>query len=269
MTMNEHAIRPGRLEIGRFSLYYERVGRGPRLVFLHGLGGNHLSWWQQAPYFMRWFECVTVDQRGFGLSPDPEDLFNAAHPGDLARLLDHLEIERAVLIGQSMGGWTIVGYALEHPERVAGMVMADTPGGIFPPGIPRLNAPPLPSGEPPIGSMPTYAADYFARRPAMAYLYDDLRILGARPPIDAMVRIRDRRYDLARVRERLTMPVLCMVGEDDVLITPAMVRSVAGALPNARIATVPHCGHSIYFEQPEIFNQAVLDFVRSIGFGGG
>ena len=53
-------------------MYYEVHGEGPWLAFAHGAGGNHLSWWQQVPYFMRWFECVTVDQRGFGLSPDPE-----------------------------------------------------------------------------------------------------------------------------------------------------------------------------------------------------
>ena len=48
----EYRITPGRLEIGKFSLYYERVGAGAPIIFLHGLGGNHLSWWQQVPYFM-------------------------------------------------------------------------------------------------------------------------------------------------------------------------------------------------------------------------
>ena len=91
----EYRITPGRLEIGKFSLYYERVGAGAPIVFLHGLGGNHLSWWQQVPYFMRSFECVTVDQRGFGLSPDPEGLFNREHASDLAALLDHLKIDQA------------------------------------------------------------------------------------------------------------------------------------------------------------------------------
>src|SRR5215470_7349919 len=80
----EARITPGRLEIGRFSLYYERAGAGSALVFLHGLGGNHLSWWQQVPYFMRWYECITLDQRSFGLSPDPDGTFNRAHPSDLS-----------------------------------------------------------------------------------------------------------------------------------------------------------------------------------------
>src|SRR5260370_10223391 len=67
----EYRITPGRLDIGKFSLYYERIGAGPPIVFLHGLGGNHLSCWQQVPYLMRSFQCITLDQRGFGLSPDP------------------------------------------------------------------------------------------------------------------------------------------------------------------------------------------------------
>jgi 3-oxoadipate enol-lactonase len=264
----EYRVTPGRLEIGKCSLYYERAGAGPALVFLHGLGGNHLSWWQQVPYFMRWYDCVTLDQRSFGLSPDPEGLFNRAHASDLARLLDHLKIDRAMLVGQSMGGWTIVGYALEHSERVAAMVMADTPGGIFTDTMrfPRRDTPLPVDASPPIGSLPTYARDYFARKPELAFLYDEVRILGARPPADAGARITSLRYDLAAVRARLTMPILCMVGEEDELIPPAMVRELVKALPNARIATVPDCGHSIYFEHPAIFNQLLRDFMRDVGY---
>jgi 3-oxoadipate enol-lactonase len=264
----DYRVTPDRLQIGNFELYYESAGEGPPLVFLHGLGGNHLSWWQQVPYFMRWYRCVTVDQRSFGLSPDPDGEFNRAHASDLARLLDHLKIERAALVGQSMGGWTIVGCALEHPERVAAMVMADTPGGIFTPEM-RLETPraPLPvDATPPIGSLPTYARDYFARRPEFAFLYDELRILGARPPADAGARIITQRYDLAAVREKLTMPVLCTVGEQDTLIPPQVIRELVRALPNARLATVPDCGHSIYFEHPAVFNQLIRDFLIDVDY---
>src|SRR5260370_26191635 len=162
---------------------------------------------------MRSFECITVAQRGFGLSPDPDGLFNRAHSSDLGALLDHLKMDTAVLVGQSMGGWTIVGYALEHPERVAAMVMADTPGGIFTPEMKfERPATPMPvDATPPIGSLPTYAADYFLRRPELAFLYDEIRIHGARPPADAGGRIFAQRYDLAAVRARLTLPILYMV----------------------------------------------------------
>ncbi len=264
----EYRITPGRLEIGKFSLYYERVGAGTPIVFLHGLGGNHLSWWQQVPYFMRSFECITVDQRGFGLSPDPDGVFNRAHSNDLGALLDHLKIDKAVLIGQSMGGWTIVGYALEHPERVAAMVMADTPGGIFTPDM-KFEAPRAPlavDASPPIGSLPTYAADYFAKHPAMAFLYEEIRIHGARPPADAGVRLIGLRYDLAAVKSRLTMPILCMVGEEDTLIRPQIVKALAAALPDSRLRTVPGSGHSIYFENAPVFNQLVRDFLVEIDY---
>jgi len=266
----EYRTTPGRLEIGKFSLYYERTGVGPPLAFLHGAGGNHLSWWQQVPYFMRWHECITLDHRGFGLSPDPDDLFVQAHPSDLARLLDHLKIDRVVLIGQSMGGWTIVGCAMEHPDRVAAMVMADTPGGLLPLEV-RPDQPRRPltmDATAPLGSLPTYAKDYFERRHELAFLYDELRILGARPPADALRRIAAMRPDPALVRERLKMPVLCLAGEEDALIPPAMMKEVVKVLPNARLRTVPHCGHSIYFEHPDAFNQLVRDFLLDIGYGG-
>ena len=263
----EYRITPGRLEIGRFSLYYERVGAGAPIVFLHGLGGNHLSWWQQVPYFMRSFECITVDQRSFGLSPDPERVFSRAHASDLGALLHHLKIERVVLIGQSMGGWAIVGYALEHPERVAAMVMADTTGGIFTPEMKFERSTPISADpNPPIGSLPTYAADYFARRPELAFLYEEMRILGARPPADAALRLFAQRYDLGAVRKRLKMPILCLVGEEDILIKPEIVKELASALPNARMRTVPGCGHSIYFENPAVFNQLVRDFLVEVGY---
>ena len=71
-----------------------------------------------------------LDQRGFGFSPDPDDLFCIAHPSNLARLLDHLKIERVVLVGQSMGGSTTMGCALERPDQSAGLVLAGSPRGI-------------------------------------------------------------------------------------------------------------------------------------------
>ncbi|HLI80615.1 MAG TPA: alpha/beta hydrolase, partial [Candidatus Binataceae bacterium] len=167
-------------------------------------------------------------------------------------------------------GWTIVGYALEHPERVAAMVMADTLGGIFTPEMDAMMERIRAGGRGPleavsIGSLPTYAKDYFMRNREMAYLYDSLLILGARPPADAMRRLGSRRYDLAKVRERLKMPILCLEGEEDALIVPDMIRMLVNALPNARLALVPGAGHSVYFEKAAVFNHLVHDFIRQIG----
>src|SRR5579864_7857721 len=110
-------------------IYYETTGTGPAIVFAHGLGGNHLSWWQQVPYFVKRYTCVTFAHRGFAPSrlesggPDP-----ALFADDLAALIDHLKLSDVRLVAQSMGGWTCLDYALRHPGRVRALVMASTSG---------------------------------------------------------------------------------------------------------------------------------------------
>src|SRR3954469_2627021 len=129
-------------------LYYEVEGTGPFLVFAHGLGGNHLSWWQQVPHFRERYTCVTFSHRGFAPSsappggPDPAD-----YAGDLAALIDHLGAPDVRIVAQSMGGWTALEYALAQPDRVRALVLASTAGTIA--RVPSLFAHPeqLPTWE--------------------------------------------------------------------------------------------------------------------------
>src|SRR5262245_63503991 len=89
-------------------LYHEDTGGdGPVVLFLHGAGGNHLSWWQQVPMFAEEYRCVTVDQRGFGHSSAAST--PATLPTDALALLDHLGVARAAVVAQSMGGWAGAG----------------------------------------------------------------------------------------------------------------------------------------------------------------
>src|SRR5438067_3086537 len=101
-------------------IYYEtygpRAGTAPAIVFAHGAGGNHLSWWQQVPHFMDRYTCVAFDHRGYGRSVDSADRPGGArYVDDLRALLDHLELQSATLVAQSMGGWTCLGLALAQP----------------------------------------------------------------------------------------------------------------------------------------------------------
>jgi pimeloyl-ACP methyl ester carboxylesterase len=124
--------RVGTLERpGGVLIYYEVTGSGPPIVFAHGLGGNHMSWFQQVARFAPRFTCVTFAHRGFHPSswladgPDP-----AEYAGDLAALIDHLGFSEVRLVGQSMGGWTVLEYALANPDKVKALVLSSTSGTI-------------------------------------------------------------------------------------------------------------------------------------------
>ena len=97
-------------------------------LFAHGLGGNHLSWWQQVPHFRNRYTCVTFGHRGFWPSEDaPDGPGPLAFVDDLAALIDHLDLPDVRLVAQSMGGWSSLGYALRAPARVRALVMARMP----------------------------------------------------------------------------------------------------------------------------------------------
>ncbi len=129
------------------TIYYEVTGAGEPLVLSHGAGGNHAIWFEQVAFFSRNYKVVTWDQRSFGNSTDHAGRHNAeAFAADLLALLDHLEIDRAHLAGQSMGGWTTVRFALDHPDRVRSVILADTTGGIVTDEV-RLDYERLRSGE--------------------------------------------------------------------------------------------------------------------------
>jgi 3-oxoadipate enol-lactonase len=101
--------RSGQIERPDCRLHYEVTGQGPAIIFMHGLGGNHLSWWQQVAHFSQAFSCVAYSTRGFAPSstlaggPDPKD-----YAGDLAAVIETLGLQHVVLVGQSMGGWPAV-----------------------------------------------------------------------------------------------------------------------------------------------------------------
>ena len=98
-------------------LYYEQHGSGPDVVFLHGAGGNHLVWWQQVAAFSREFRCTTFDARGWGLSRGEMAVGRFSLGTDLVALLERLDIGRAHIIAQSMGGRAVAGLSRLAPQR--------------------------------------------------------------------------------------------------------------------------------------------------------
>lgn len=246
------------------SIYYEVHGEGSTLVLAHGAGGNHLSWWQQIPVFAKRHRVVAIDHRGFGRSTCQE-----FHPRyfveDLEAVLAQEGIERVALVCQSMGGWTGLPFALRHPERVAGLVLACTPGGY-------VNDDVIASGAAlgeriaaaGIDHTPALGARFVKCHPELRFLYDQIGGLNHAIGLDAVSKLFDPEVRLSAADLRgLRAPILMLTGSDDLLFPPEMMRSVASEIPGAQLEEVSDAGHSIYFEQPELFNRRVGEFLAS------
>lgn len=260
--------RTGFVEHDGESLYYEVVGEGGvPLVLSHGAGGNHAAWYQQVVPFAADRTVVTWDHRAYGRSTDragrsgPEKAV-----GDLLAILDVLGIDRADLVGQSMGGWTTVGAALARPALARSLVLADTVGGFMSPAIAAglARRPPVVSdlGEV-LGVHPALGTAFSAREPERAHLYQSLGRMGSADPAVILPRLLAVTHDAAEAA-RLTMPILCLVGDQDPLFPPSSVRALADLLPDARVVEISGCGHSPYFEDPGAWNAAVGQFFRTL-----
>jgi 3-oxoadipate enol-lactonase len=268
------ALTPGRLARPDGAvIHYEVGGEGPVVVFAHGLGGNHLSWWQSAPVFAARNRVIVFSHRGFAPSTAPGGVADPQlFAGDLIALLDHLAVSRAVIIGQSMGGWTCVETALAAPDRVAGLVMACTTGSF---DYDRFGDPGVAAWR---QKMPAVLADLSARgihRAAGVRMAEDNPLLHALyQGIDRLTygldkeevgkRIRTLRVRGAADAARMTCPALFVIGSEDPLICPRGIELVADTWPQARTHLVAEAGHSVYFERAALFNQLVAEFLVSI-----
>jgi 3-oxoadipate enol-lactonase len=253
-------------------IYYETHGAGPPLVFAHGLGGNHLSWWQQVPHFRDRYTCVVFAHRGF---PPSEDAEPAPRPeafvDDLAALIDHLGLADVRLVAQSMGGWGCLGYALREPARVRALVMANTPG-LLAPDDEELAA---------LAELHAASSDLFARgvhpaagermareQPALHFLYREISDLAAR--IDKLAlrtRLHASRSAAPAAVAGLRVPLLCIHGDEDAVVPRRAVERLAALVPGARLEVVPEAGHSVYFERPALFNRLVERFLAGVDAG--
>jgi 3-oxoadipate enol-lactonase len=257
------------------SIAYEVTGNGPALVFAHGIGGNLLSWWQQIPVFAQNYTCIAFSQRGFGTSRAPASgLKLADFPGDVVALLDHLKVDKAVYVGQSMGGWTGVELTLAHPERVAALVLSNTTGTLDftcygDAKVARwLEEQPKRIGElVAAGVHPATSMVLAQQHPALHSLYFAIERLNDQTHRAALFeQLRASRVRGADAAKDITCPALGISGENDFTICPDGVRVVTSQMKNARFVEVPVSGHSVYFERADIFNAKLKEFLLEIGW---
>jgi 3-oxoadipate enol-lactonase len=262
-------LHRGRLERDGEVLYYELAHQEddhrPMVVLSHGAGGSHAVWFQQVPVLAERFRVLTWDSRGFGNSTCQSGQITVeAAVEDLGAILDECgQSEPVHLVGQSMGGWWVVGFALAHPERVASLTMSDTPGGVWTTAL-RERFSQRRSGDNPfsvgvVGVHPALGATTMARQPAQAFLYQQLGSFFE-PPMGAVLEVLGGTVvDPAAVRA-LGIPLLVVAGEEDTIFPAPLLRELADTL-GARYLELAAAGHSPYFESPEAYNEGLLAFL--------
>jgi pimeloyl-ACP methyl ester carboxylesterase len=265
-------MKRGYLDRPGCRLYYEACGTGPFLVFAHGLGGNHLSWWQQVPHFRDRYTCVTFSHRGFAPSTAPADGPDPAdYTGDLAALVDHLGAGDIRIVGQSMGGWCALEYVFTHPTRVRALVLASTAGTVTRaeslfgdpeqmPGWERASA--AAGAVMQANNIHVAAGQRMAcEQPAAHFLYQEIDALSSVDKLKLRQRLGDSLVRPADTLRTIDVPTLWLTGAEDLVYPPFLSDILARLMPQAEVACVPQAGHSVYFERPAQFNRIVDQFL--------
>jgi len=261
---------------GGTRLYYEVHGSGPGVLFVHGSGGHHAAWWQQVPALRDNYTVITMDLRGFGCSRWDGEHDSMAFPGDVIAVLDAVAAmkgegevggpDRAVLVGQSIGAAAALRAALDRPDRAAGVVLAHSLGGLRHPELTEL----VEADRAVAVKLPVLdrllTPEFRERHPDRAFLFQqmgtfntakmaDLRNLGSDGPT-------------AGELDAAPFPLLLLAGERDSVLSPATVRRAGEILSHARVEIVPGAPHSMYWETPSLFNDAVSRFLADVSAAG-
>lgn len=245
-------------------LYHELHGSpdGSPLILLEGLGGDIPGWRRNVPHLAERHRVVAYDFRGNGRSDAPDEpMTMATFVEDTVALLDHLEIERAHVYGQSFGGMVAQEMALGHPGRVRSLVLACThagPAHMLRPG-PESN---VPKDRP---SLALYSPGFAAGHPE--HVREDVAI-GRRNPQPAHAGRRQweamRSWSSWERLDRIACPTLVLHGTEDRVIPVANARLLASRIPGARLVLLDGAGHLYHSEQPEAADAAVLAFLDEV-----
>jgi 3-oxoadipate enol-lactonase len=243
----------------------------PPLVFINSLGTSLGIWDEVAEKLAGRYRIVRYDKRGHGLSEAPPPPYALTdHVADLVGLLDHLKIDRAAVVGLSVGGLIAQGLAALHPERVAALVLSDTAHKIgtregWDDRIDLVARKGLAAIADDI--MPRWFTPAF-RKPDNA-AYAGYRTMFLRSPVDGYVgtcaALRDA--DLTESTRALALPTLCIVGEHDGSTPPDLVRSTASLIRNSEFRIIPGAGHIPCVEQPDAIVSLIGGFLKGAHYG--
>ncbi len=264
-------------------LYYEAYGSGEAIVFVHEFAGDVEAWEPQLRHFSRRWRCVAFNARGYPPSDVPETAeayTQAIVTDDVARLMRHLGIARAHVVGLSMGSFTTLHFGLRYPEMALSLVMAGTGYGALPQGRAEFHAQIEPLAalyerEGAAAAAESLAANPsrqpFRRKDPRGWEADKQRLarhsaVGMARTLRGVQLTRPGYPDLEAELSEMRLPVLLIVGDDD---EPSLEPSLylKRLIASAALAVFPDSGHAVNLEEPGLFNRVVEDFLSTVAAG--
>jgi pimeloyl-ACP methyl ester carboxylesterase len=266
-----------RIQVGNLAVAVSVAGDGPPVVLLHGLGCGQRMWFHQILALQNRFRVIAYDQRGHGRTDAPAaatDYSAALLARDLVGVLDALKIERAAIVGFSLGGGPALALAASQPERVSRLVLADVGAGADDPvkieGMARRWIKLIDRGEVDELVCDMLRSELFkvyARRNArgrdhMAALIRATPVNGLRFMFSEVLAKRKSLFRLTGLLKSLQAPTLVLCGEYDYVCSKS-ARLLAQTIPHATLKIVKNSGHMSPLEQPAAFSAALLAFLET------
>ena len=248
-------------------------GAGTPLVLLHAFPLDGRMWAPQVEALAGTYQVIVPDLRGFGAARDQavEEAGMDLLADDVARLLDDRGLDRVVLGGLSLGGYVALAFMRRHADRVSGLVLCDTKATA---DGDQARDDRLKMVERVLGEGSGFVAEAMLpkllgettreHRPEVVDKVGSLIREQAPEAIAGAQRGMAARSDTTDVLASIAVPTLVVTGEEDTLAGPEVGRDLAAGIPGARFLLVEEAGHLVNLEQPEIVNEALLDFLAPL-----
>ena len=254
------------------TFFYTDTGSGDPVLFIHGLTWDHTLWDHQVEALSGSYRCIAVDLIGHGQTPDVDHEYSFFDLADyLAGFLDALGIERAHVVGLSMGGMTAMPLALEHPGKVRSLALLDTDAkaeaaetvaayhGL---GNAIISAGWAAVAEPVAEIL--FGAPYLSDPARKTAVIEKLCGNQQEPVAGRALRTVTNRTDLLPRLGSIGVPTVVIVGELDSATTPDKAEAIAAAIPGARLVKVPDAGHHSPLENPEVVTAALREHLARV-----